>query len=74
MNFNFEISRVDCRYDIYIKQDKMERDCCEFICGAPMTFQSYGIEQNIHMALYACFHSSGSVMICPNFNFFQEIF
>ena len=47
MNFNFEISRVDCRYDIYIKQDKMERDCCEFICGGPMTFQGYGIEQNI---------------------------
>ena len=26
------------------KQDKMERDCCEFICGAPTTFQGYGIE------------------------------
>ena len=26
------------------KQDKMERDCCEFICGALMTFQGYGIE------------------------------
>ena len=24
----------------------MERDCCEFICGAPTTFQCYGIEQN----------------------------
>ena len=23
---------------------KMERDCCEFICGAPTTFQGYGIE------------------------------
>ena len=22
----------------------MERDCCEFICGAPTTFQGYGIE------------------------------
>ena len=22
----------------------MERDCCEFICGAPTTFQSYWIE------------------------------
>ena len=21
-----------------LKQDKMERDCCEFICGAPTTF------------------------------------
>ena len=24
----------------------MERDCCEFICGAPTTFQGYGIEYN----------------------------
>ena len=24
----------------------MERDCCEFICGAPTTFQVYGIELN----------------------------
>ena len=24
----------------------MERDCCEFSCGAPMTVQGYGIEQN----------------------------
>ena len=24
----------------------MERGCCEFICGAPTTFQGYGIEQN----------------------------
>ena len=23
---------------------KMERDCCEFICGAPTTFRGYGIE------------------------------
>ena len=23
----------------------MERDCCEFICGAPTTFQGYGIEE-----------------------------
>ena len=22
----------------------MERDCCKFICGAPTTFQGYGIE------------------------------
>ena len=27
-----------------MKKDKMERDCCEFICGAPTTFQGYGIE------------------------------
>ena len=27
-----------------LKKDKMERDCREFICGAPMTFQGYGIE------------------------------
>ena len=26
------------------KHDKMERDCCEFICGAPATFQGYGLE------------------------------
>ena len=26
------------------KQDG--RDCCEFICGAPTTFQGYGIEKN----------------------------
>ena len=26
------------------KQDNMERDCCEFICGAPTTFNGYGIE------------------------------
>ena len=26
------------------KQVKMERHCCEFICGAPTTFQGYGIE------------------------------
>ena len=26
------------------KQDKMERGCCEFICGAPTSFQGYGIE------------------------------
>ena len=24
----------------------MERGCCEFTCGAPTTFQGYGIEQN----------------------------
>ena len=24
----------------------MERDCCKFICGAPTTFQGYGIEKN----------------------------
>ena len=24
----------------------MERDCCKFICGAPTTFQGYGIEEN----------------------------
>ena len=24
----------------------MERECCEFICGAPTTFKDYGIEQN----------------------------
>ena len=24
----------------------MERDCCEFICGAMTTFQGYGIELN----------------------------
>ena len=24
----------------------MERDCCEFICNAPMTVHGYGIEQN----------------------------
>ena len=24
--------------------DKVERDCCKFICGAPTTFQGYGIE------------------------------
>ena len=24
----------------------MERDCCKFICGAPTTFQGYGIESN----------------------------
>ena len=24
----------------------MERDRCEFICGAPTTFQGYGIEYN----------------------------
>ena len=27
-----------------LKQVKMERDCCEFICGAPTIFQGYGIE------------------------------
>ena len=27
-----------------LKHDKMERDCCKFICGAPLTFQGYGIE------------------------------
>ena len=26
------------------KQNRMERDCGEFICGAPTTFQGYGIE------------------------------
>ena len=26
------------------KQVKMDRDCCEFICGAPTTFKGYGIE------------------------------
>ena len=28
------------------KQDKMKRDCWENICGAPTTFQGYGIEYN----------------------------
>ena len=27
-----------------LKQDKVERTCCEFICGAPTTFKGYGIE------------------------------
>ena len=27
-----------------LKQDKMERDCCEFVCDAPKTLQGYGIE------------------------------
>ena len=26
------------------KQDRVERDCCEFICDAPNTIQSYGID------------------------------
>ena len=25
-------------------QAKLERDCCELTCGAPKTFQGYGIE------------------------------
>ena len=29
-----------------LKQVKMERDCCEIICGAPTTFQGYRIEWN----------------------------
>ena len=29
-----------------LKQDKVERDCCAVICGAPKTFQGYGIEKN----------------------------
>ena len=27
-----------------LKHDKMERGCCELICGAPTTFQGYVIE------------------------------
>ena len=26
------------------KKDKVERDCCEIICGVPTTLQGYGIE------------------------------
>ena len=26
------------------RMDKVEMDCCKVICGAPMTFQGYGIE------------------------------
>ena len=26
------------------KKDKVEKDCCKVICGAPRTFQVYGIE------------------------------
>ena len=25
-------------------ENRMEKDCCEFICGAPTTFQGYGIK------------------------------
>ena len=28
------------------KQDKMDRNCCEFICGASTIFQGYGIQWN----------------------------
>ena len=27
-----------------LKQDKMGRDCCEVICGAPTALRSYGID------------------------------
>ena len=27
-----------------LKQDKVERDCCKFVYGVPITFQCYGIE------------------------------
>ena len=26
-------------------ENKMEKDCCEFICGAPTTFKGYGIDE-----------------------------
>ena len=29
-----------------LKQDKLERDYCKFICGAPGTFQGFGLEYN----------------------------
>ena len=32
----------------------MERDCSKLICGAPMTFQGYGIEQT-RINLWDCF-------------------
>ena len=37
------------------KQGNIEVYCCEFICGAPTTFQGYGIEYNriVHLAV-AC--------------------
>ena len=28
------------------KQDRMKRDCCEFICSAPTIFQGYRIKYN----------------------------
>ena len=30
----------------HLKQNQMERDSCEVICGAPTIFQVYGIEKN----------------------------
>ena len=39
----------------------MERDCCEFICGAPTTLQAYGIEQKkidcnrVYIMILVCF-------------------
>ena len=35
---------------------KWKRNCCEFICGAPMTFQGYGIEYNNIIFLHYCIY------------------
>ena len=29
---------------VTLVQDKIERGCCEVICGVPMTLQGYGID------------------------------
>ena len=46
----------------------MERDCCEFICGAPTTFQCYGIELNrieyFSKRMYTNIHSVFQCIFC----------
>ena len=41
-------------------------NCCEFICGAPTTFQGYGIEQNRKYFVSAHALFSNSLLILRN--------
>ena len=43
----------------------MEGDCCKFTCGAPTTFQGYGIEKN---RKYACLQNEFSQICFPDCN------
>ena len=38
------VKKQKLRWFCHISRSSVVRDCCKFICGAPTTFQCYGIE------------------------------
>ena len=53
----------------------MERDCCKFICGAPTTFQGYGIEWNRReVTKLACIVVCVYISILTQFAYYLSLF